>query len=125
MSGISRLAIAAAMFVAMGASAHADVIGSAPAFASGQTVAVCYYANLGNTNVTFTDSSIYVEPDTQLAEVSEFCSGPLPFGRCRTVANVPAGAVWCRAVVDSKKNIRGRLELRNAAGATLTSESVR
>jgi hypothetical protein len=42
------------------------------------------------------------------------------------VANVPSNAaVWCRAVVDSKKNLRGRLEIRNGSGVTLTSQESR
>jgi hypothetical protein len=118
--------IAAAMVVAMGATAHADVIGSAPAFASGQTVAVCYYSNIGTAAVNFTDSVIIAEPGVVLPEASEFCGGSIGPGRCRTVANVPGNAaVWCRAVVDNKRNLRGRLEIRNASNVTLTAQEAR
>lgn len=115
---------AAALFIAMGATAYADNVGSAPAFSAGQTVAVCFYSNVGPSALTFTSSFIYAEPGGPLTEVSETCNGNLAgFARCRTVANVPSNAaVWCRAVVSKKSNLRGRLEIRNASGVTLTSE---
>jgi hypothetical protein len=116
---------AAAMLVSMG-TAHAAVVGSAPAFSGGQAVAVCYYSNLSNTPINFSESLVLGEPGTALPEASETCAGPI-LGRCRTVANIGTGtgAVWCRAVVNDKKNIRGRLEIRNASGVTLTSEEAR
>jgi hypothetical protein len=123
----STITAAAAMVAGMTAAAHAVTIGSAPAFAAGQTVAVCYYSNLGPGSVTFNSSFIFAEPGVILAEASEFCGGVIPQGaRCRTVANVPNNAaLWCRADVSAKANLRGRLEIRGGSGATLTSETAR
>ena len=93
--------IATVLVAAMGTAAQADLICSAPAHGGvGQTVAVCYYSNLGNATVTFTASQIFQEPATPLAEASEFCGGAVPGGqRCRTVANITSAgaALWCRA----------------------------
>lgn len=123
------MVIAAVTAVGMATAAQADVITSAPAFGgtTSQSVAICYYSNLGGA-VTFNSSQIFAEPGNALPEASELCGGVEPANsRCRTVAeNIPNNvAIWCRADVGNKKNIRGRLELRSASGAVLTSEEVR
>jgi hypothetical protein len=119
---------AAAMLLGMGTSASADVMGSAPAYGgSSQNAIVCYYSNVGNTSVTFTSSSILVEPGNFVAEVSEFCAGSLPpNGRCRTVSVSPIlnGAHWCRAVVSAKGALRGRMEIRSSTNAVLSSQNI-
>ncbi len=123
-----RSTIAAAVIVAaMGTAAQADTIGSAPAHGGvGQTVAVCYYANHGPSSVNFASSVILQEPGVALAEVSESCGGALGGGgqRCRTVANITnaGAALWCRAIVNNKAAMRGRLEIRNGSGVVLTSQ---
>lgn len=120
--------IATAIVAGMGTAAHADVMGSAPAFGgSTQTVAVCYYSNLAANNVSITSSVILVEPGNPVAETSESCTGSIQAsGRCRTVANiVNNGAHWCRAVVGNKNPLRGRAEFRNSSGGVLTSEAIR
>lgn len=125
---------AAVIFAAMGAAAQAEVIGSAPAFGGPtQAVAVCYYSNLGNGPINFSSSRIYAEssqasaPGVVLAPVSQTCGGTLGKARsCQTVANLQANkSVWCRAVVDKKANLRGRLEIKNSSGVVLTSEEAR
>jgi hypothetical protein len=119
--------VSAALFIAMGATAYAADVGSAPSFSAGQTVAVCFYSNIGTAAINVSSSSIFAEPGGTLSEVSETCGGTLSgLARCRTVANVPSNAaVWCRAVVDNKKNLRGRLEIRNGSGVTLTTDESR
>ena len=109
---------------------HAEVIISPPAFGGGpnQAIAVCYYSNLGTTAVTFNSSQIFVEPGNALPEASELCGGAeVAGGRCRTVANnIPNNlAIWCRADVSSRLNVRGRLEIRTNFGVVLTSEEAR
>ena len=120
---------AAAIVVGMGAPAHADVMGSAPAFGGPtQNLVVCYYSNIGNSAVTFTSSVILVEPGNPVSEASEFCGGSIPAGgRCRTVSNaiVTNGAHWCRAVVSNRALLRGRMEVRNSSSVVLTSEAIR
>ena len=53
---------AAAMVLTMGAAADAEIVGSGPAFGNGQTVAVCYYSNLGAYFITFSSATIHREP---------------------------------------------------------------
>jgi hypothetical protein len=120
---------AAALLVGMAATAHADIMGSAPAFGGPtQNVLVCYYSNIGNSSVTFSSSSILAEPAIAVGEASEFCGGAIGAGqRCRTVSVtlLTDRAYWCRAVVSAKAGIRGRAEFRNSSGTILTSQEIR
>jgi hypothetical protein len=119
---------AAAMVLAMGAAADATIVGSGPAFANGQTVAVCYYSNLGTTSVTFSSATIHRESQPAIPEDTDNCTTVFPRASCRVVASLGASdagvAHWCRAVVDNKANLRGRLEIRNGP-TVLTSETIR
>ena len=119
---------AAAMVLTMGAAADAEIVGSAPAFGNGQTVAVCYYSNLGATSVTFSSATIHREPQPAIPEVVDNCTTLFPQASCRVGANLGASdaglAHWCRAVVNNKANLRGRLEIRNGS-TVLTSETIR
>ena len=120
---------AAAIIVGMGTAAQAANVGSAPTFGGPtQAVAVCYYSVLGPQTVTFSSSVVLGEPGTPLAEASEFCGGAIaPGNRCRTVTGSIVGfngALWCRAVVDTKAGLRGRLEIRNSSGEILTSQDI-
>jgi hypothetical protein len=123
-----RSVLAAAMIVMTGAAAHAAIVGSGPAFGNGQTVAVCYYSNLGTTSVTFSSATIHKEFQPAIPEVTDNCTTVVQQASCRVVANLGASeagvAHWCRAVVDSKTNLRGRLEIRNGS-TVLTSETIR
>ncbi len=120
---------AAAIVVGMGTVADAATVGSAPAYGGPtQSVAVCYYSNIGASAVTFSSSIILVEPGNAVAEASEFCGGAIAAGgRCRTVSGTLAtnAAHWCRAVVDSKASLRGRMEIRDSSGNVLSSEGIR
>lgn len=125
-----RTILAAAAFViAMGSAANAAAVGSAPAYAgTTQSVVVCYYSNIGNSTLNFSNSTILVEPGNSVTEASEFCAGALGAGqRCRTVSVtiVTNAAHWCRATVDNKASLRGRMEIRNSSGTVLTSEEIR
>ena len=120
---------AAAMVLTMGAAADAAIVGSGPAFGNGQTVAVCYYSNLGaTTSVTFSSATIHKEFQPAIPEVLDNCTTVFQQASCRVVANLGASdagvAHWCRAVVDNKANLRGRLEIRNGS-TVLTSETIR
>jgi len=119
---------AAAMVLAMGAAADAEIVGSGPAFGNGQTVAVCYYSNLGTTSVTFSSATIHREPQPAIPEVVDNCTTLFPQASCRVGANLGASdaglAHWCCAVVNNKANLRGRLEIRNGS-TVLTSETIR
>ena len=123
------LLAAAALVIAMGSAADAAAVGSAPAYGgTTQSVVVCYYLNIGNSTITFTNSTILVKPGATMAEASEFCSGGLLGGqRCRTVSATIVNnfAHWCRAVVDDKSSLRGRMEIRNSSGTVLSSEEIR
>jgi hypothetical protein len=119
---------AAAMVLTMGAAADAEIVGSGPAFGNGQTVAVCYYSNLGAYFITFSSATIHREPQPAIPEVTDNCTTVPPQSSCRVAANLggsDAGlAHWCRAVVNNKANLRGRLEIRNGL-TVLTSETIR
>ena len=118
---------AAALVIAMGSAADAATVGSAPAYGgTTQSVVVCYYSNIGKVAINFTSSLILVEPGNAATEASESCSGPIVAGgRCRTVTLVTNGAHWCRAVVDNKALLRGRMEIRNSSGTVLSTEEIR
>jgi hypothetical protein len=119
---------AAAMVLTMGAAADAATVGSGPAFGNGQTVAVCYYSNLGSTFITFSSATIHREPQPAIPEDTDNCTSVPPQSSCRLAASLGASdaglAHWCRAVVDNKANLRGRLEIRNGY-TVLTSETIR
>ena len=103
-------------------------VGSGPAFGNGQTVAVYYYSNLATTSVTFSSATIHREFQPAIPEVTDNCTTVVQQASCRVVANLTGSdanlAHWCRAVVDSKANLRGRLEIRNGS-TVLTSETIR
>jgi hypothetical protein len=130
LGGVSMRSIlaAAVMVLTMGAAADAAIVGSGPAFGNGQTVAVCYYSNLGTTSVTFSSATIHKEFQPAIPEVLDNCTTVFQQASCRVVANLGASdagvAHWCRAVVDNKANLRGRLEIRNGL-TVLTSETIR
>lgn len=124
----------AAVLIVVGmapAAQAAFFIASPPAFGGGtnQSIAVCYYSNIGNSTVAFDSSQIFVEDGVSLAVTSDTCyrSSVPPNSRCRTVAeNIPNNrAVWCRARVSDQQYVRGRLEIRTNFGVVLTSEEVR
>ena len=123
------LLAAAALVIAMGSAADAAAVGSAPAYGgTTQSVVVCYYLNIGNSTITFTNSTILLEPGVAATEALESCSGAVGAGqRCRTVsvAIVSNVAHWCRATVDNKAPLRGRMEIRNSSGTVLSSEEIR
>ena len=102
--------VAAVMATGMVTAAQADIITSAPAYGgtTSQSVAVCYYSNLGSTGITYNSSQIFVEPGNALPEVSEFCTSEPGNSSCRTVAQgIPNNlAIWCRANVSDKRNVR-------------------
>ena len=82
---------AAAMVLTMGAAADAAIVGSGPAFGNGQTVAVCYYSNLGTTSVTFSSATIHKEFQPAIPEVLDNCTTD----EHRQSANLISGAgVW-------------------------------
>lgn len=120
--------IAAAAVSGLATGAHADIIGSAPAFGGqSQAVAICYYNQAGTRSITFNSSQIFVEPGQALGKSSDDCSRAItPAARCRTVANIPNNAaVWCRAEVSNGRSIRGRLEIRSSGGSVLTTQRIR
>lgn len=125
----STLVAATMVVLAMGAAAQADTVGSAPAYGGPtQATVVCYYSTYGSNPVNFFGSQILLEPGNPVAESSDTCNGSVPAGsRCRTVADGinPNGAHWCRATLNNKNLIRGRMEIRNSSGAVLTSEEIR
>jgi|tagenome__1003787_1003787.scaffolds.fasta_scaffold20016246_2 hypothetical protein len=109
--------------------ARAAIIGSGPAHGGNtQSVAVCYIFNQGRIPITVSSIQIIAESVGILGVVSNDCSltFPLISGEiCRTVSNIsPRFVLACRATV-SKGTARGRLEIRDAAGNTLTSETLR
>jgi hypothetical protein len=123
--------LAVALLLTTGQMANAAAIGSAPAVGTGQTVAVCYFSIISTATVSFSAIAIRREPTGGiLPVVSNNCpasfTGPQS---CRTVSNLTGSdaglAHFCTAVVDNKGPVRGRLEIRNSANATVTSESVR
>lgn len=126
---MNKFLAAFAIVIGMGSSAHAATVGSAPAYGgTTQSIVVCYYSNLGATSINVTSSQILVEPGTAVSEATESCSGPIAAGsRCRTVSVtvVNNGAHWCRAVVDSKAALRGRMEIRDSSGNVLSSEEIK
>jgi len=119
----STLAVFAVIF-GMGTAAQADTMLTAPAYGGpAQKVAVCYYSFYAPT--TISNSYILVEPGNAVAETSELCGGQEISGRrCRTVANIANNlAHWCLVVMNNKTAVRGRLEIRDASGNVLTSET--
>ncbi len=115
--------------MAIGSAANAEVVGSAPAFGGPtQSTVVCYYSNIGNSSISFSRSIILVEPGDPVTESAEFCIGLIGAGqRCRTVSVtiVNNGAHWCRAVVNDKAQLRGRMEIRDSSGTVLSTEEIR
>jgi hypothetical protein len=113
----------------MGTAAHADVVGSAPAFGGAtQAAVVCTYSNLSRNDVNIVSSVILEHPGVKVPEQAEDCTGAIPAGGwCRTFANAikPSHAYWCRANFANKKPIRGRMELRDSSGVVLTAEEIR
>ena len=116
--------------IAMGSAANAAALGSAPAYAGiTQNYVVCSYSNIGNSTINFTSSTILVEPGDAVTENFDGCAGPLVAGQgCRTTSAFTINSIaahWCRAVVDNKAPLRGRMELRNSSGTVLSSEEIR
>lgn len=121
-----RLMIAA-LSIVCATDVRADVVFSAPAYGgAGQSVVVCYYSTSRAKVVTFSKSAVVREDAVELTEASESCSGGFTGGICRTVASVSNNvAHYCEATVSNRKNVRGRLEIRNNAGVVLTSEEIK
>ena len=124
---IRSFAAGALILMAMGATAQAELFGSAPSYGGpSQTVAVCYFSNLGSSAVSFSSTRIYKEFGVTVSVPINNCSTLGSQASCRYVANIANSvAHWCRADVSSKSNLRGRIEIRDSSNTILTTEAMR
>ena len=129
----TMVAAGALALVGIATPAHADILGSGPAYGGPtQSVAVCYVYNPSNVNVTISSIRIVTEPfGSALPVVSNNCTpssgaGLLAPGRtCRTVSNLGNNVIACRVDLSSQANARASMEIRNSGSYILNTREVR
>jgi hypothetical protein len=123
-----RSTLAAVFFlIGWGSVAQADILAGGAAYGGPtQYTGVCYLYNAGGGSVTVSSIHIYDEVGNAYITLSDSCTTILAGRTCRTVSRIFDGNAYsCKAVVSSKANVRGRLELRKSDGTYLTHQELR
>jgi hypothetical protein len=113
---------------ALATAAKADVLAGGPIFGTvSQTRADCLLFNAGSSSVSITSVTLYDDGGSAVSPNVNTCSShPLgPNRTCYVFATINLHWYSCKAVVASKTNIRGTLEIRDAQAAVLDNVELR
>jgi hypothetical protein len=119
-----------ALVLAMTAGANAAQLGAGPIYSGNAYSGICWYINLGATNITPTSQIMYSAFSATAISTTNTCNTGSPVGPGKSCYFYPSATPYdglaCKVVFStSPVNVRGSLELIDSTGNELSQVEMR
>jgi hypothetical protein len=127
---MKRLLTTTALVLAMTVGANAVQLGAGPIYSASGYNGICWYINLGTTNITPTSQLMYSYASTTALSTANSCANGSPVGPGKSCYSYPDGPPFdglaCKVTFStSAVNVRGSLELEDSSGNVLSQVEMR